>query len=113
MNFSSMLHENIKSLVLKAYGDNLPECAICLENNSQTDADILDCGHVFHKTCSEKLRKPFCPCCRYPIDYESDDEPVFVPGGRILPRCTACGIVGHTRRSRRCIKYPFARHNSS
>lgn len=41
------------------------ECVICLENLSEDDIAILECGHYFHYKCVEKwLKKENCPTCR-------------------------------------------------
>ena len=46
------------------------ECAICLELLSSAPPETLPCGHVFHGSCVESLRKfglataQVCPLCR-------------------------------------------------
>lgn len=42
------------------------DCAICYEK-LRPDEKALQCGHVFHDGCVEKLRQMTCPLCRKPI----------------------------------------------
>ena len=53
------------------------ECPICLEKINQENKLIkyLKCGHLLHAFCYEKLLEyePSCPCCRTPINRDSED----------------------------------------
>jgi hypothetical protein len=42
------------------------ECAICMEEFSETDIMVTQCGHKFHSSCMFKhlQNKNNCPCCR-------------------------------------------------
>jgi len=55
-----------------------PTCAICLSDLSsrQRKLHTTTCGHVFHETCFEQIKRPNdepfttlnCPCCRAEIE---------------------------------------------
>lgn len=44
-----------------------PECPICLEKINNTNFKFLNCKHLFHYSCFNKLRKCKCPICRQEI----------------------------------------------
>lgn len=54
----------------KCIDESENECSICLERYRKKDkCVILECEHVYHKTCYEKWEKNSvsCPLCRYAI----------------------------------------------
>lgn len=63
--FNLMKKENEKynKTFIKNHND---ECSICLTNNSCNTWVKLDCKHVFHLCCMDKVYeyKKECPLCR-------------------------------------------------
>ncbi len=48
---------------------SLPKCSICLDDIPKAHAYVLECYHVFHRRCVQKLIKHTqkniqCPLCR-------------------------------------------------
>ena len=60
-------------------------CAVCLDDISDEDTEVLECKHEFHRSCIVECmkHKPSCPMCRSPVlvccryGAERDQTPSF------------------------------------
>jgi len=64
-HWNTMVHANVRRLVLQSLGTTSPECGICLEPFAHADATVMECCHVTCKGCFNQLRKSECPFCRH------------------------------------------------
>lgn len=43
------------------------ECSICFELINNSTKKIIQCNHVFHGACLDRVRTNACPLCRKPF----------------------------------------------
>ena len=60
----SVIHDNVKRLVIRDLGEN-PECGICMTEMNKENITVFECCHVVCSDCAPRMRKKECPFCRH------------------------------------------------